>query len=677
MIFDSTLAPDLFFASLACFAAGALGALLAARSANLSCLVGHGAAILGATAALALAMVGLGGGSMRVVLPEVLPLGSAAFGIDRLSAVFVSVIAAGAMTAAWYAIGYTREYAGKHSVAMMAFAFNVFIAAMVLVVLARNVLTFLALWEIMSLASYFLLVTEHEREETVRAGWIYLVMTHAGFGALLVGFLLFADAAGSMEFAGWRIGAAEIDAGSRNLIFVLLAAGFASKAGAIPLHIWLPRAHPAAPSHVSALMSGVMIKLGIYGLARVAFDWLSAGPAWWGGAILFVGAVSALLGAMYAMIEVDLKRLLAHSSVENIGIILIGMGAAMLFHSAGLPGLAALSLVAALYHTLNHAAFKGLLFMAAGAVAQSARTRNLEELGGLIRRMPQTAALFLVGSLAIAALPPLNGFISEWLIFQSLLLSFQIPAQTVNLLFTLGVTALALTSGLAAACFVRAFGITFLALPRAESAASAVEVQGSMRAAMALLALVCVALGVAPFAVLTPLDATAFELIRARADMKFDWSAVAANGGFGWVAPFGVACGLLGLLLLLALGLRLLRANVACRFYETWGCGRALQTARFEYTATAFANPFKRVFELLYRSINRLEVQFHPDSRYFVRDLVYRHEHGWIFEDFLYRPLLGFIQAVARRARVLQSGSVHGYLVYILIALVALLLLAV
>ena len=665
---------DLFLLTLACFGVGALGALSAAGSPALARIVGHVSALLGAISALTFGVAGLVGGTMELNIPDLLPVGGAAFGVDRLSAFFVLVIAVGAIPAALYAIGYTREYAGKHSLAGMGFAFNVFIAAMILVPLARNVLTFLVLWELMSLASYFLVITEHEREDTLRAGWVYFVMTHAGFAALLVGFLLLGQATGTMSFPESGAAAANLDPTLRNLIFVLFALGFGSKAGVIPLHVWLPLAHPAAPSHVSALMSGVMIKLGVYGLVRVAFDWLGAGPLWWGGTMLIVGAVSAVLGVLYALVEHDLKRLLAYHSVENIGIILLGLGAGMLFQAHGLEALAALALIAALYHTLNHAAFKSLLFMGAGAVVHATHTRNMEELGGLIKRMPQTAALFLVGSIAIAALPPFNGFVSEWLTFQSLLLSFQISAHTINLIFALGVAALALTSGLAAACFVKAFGITFLALPRSEPAARAREVELTMRAAMALLAFACVALGVAPFVILAPLDATVFDLIRAHADMHFDWNAVVANGGFGWVAPLWIALGLVALLLAIPLALRLIGANNRRRYYETWGCGRALQTARFEYTATAFANPFKRVFAVLYRPVKDLDIEFHPESRYFVRTIDYDNPGHLIFEDKLYRPLLRMIEAAARRARGLQSGNVHGYLVYILIALITLLI---
>jgi len=677
MVIESTVMLDLFLVTLACFSAGAVGALATARWTNLSRLVGHGGALAGAIAAFAFGVAGLAGGDMQLKVPDLLPLGGAAFGVDRVSAFFVVVIALGAIPSALYAIGYTREYAGKYSLAGMAFAFNVFVAAMILVPLVRNVLTFLVLWELMSLASYFLVITEHKREETLRAGWVYFVMTHAGFAALLMGFLLLARATGTMSFTEWGTAAAQLTPASRNLIFILFALGFGSKAGVVPLHVWLPRAHPAAPSHVSALMSGVMIKLGVYGMVRVAFDWLGAGPPWWGAMMLTVGAFSGVLGVLYALVDADLKRLLAYSSVENIGIIMLGLGAAMLFQSSNLPGLAALALVAGLYHTLNHAAFKSLLFMGAGAVLHATHTRNMEELGGLIKRMPQTAIFFLVGSLAIAALPPFNGFLSEWLTFQSLLLSFQISAHTVNLIFALGVAALALTSGLAAACFVKAFGITFLALPRSETAALAREVAWTMRAAMALLALACVVLGVAPSLVLAPLEATVFDLMGGHADMQFDFTAVVAKDGFGWVAPLWIALGFVAFLVAIPLALRLIGVNHRRRYYETWGCGRALQTARFEYTAMAFANPFKRVFALLYRPVKELDIEFHPESRYFVRTIGYYNEGRLIFEDALYKPLLRLIQALAREARVLQSGNVHGYLVYILVALVALLILTV
>ncbi|MEW6209941.1 MAG: hydrogenase 4 subunit B [Acidobacteriota bacterium] len=676
MTINESLMLKLFAGMLASFLTGTVLALLTARRPRVSRILGHSFALLGAIIALALGLAGLAGGTLSVEVAEILPIGGVALGVDRLSAFFILVIAAAAIPSALYAIGYTRHYEGWHSLAAMGAGLNLFLASMAMVVMARNALTFLALWEAMSLASYFLVMTENDDRETERAGWLYFVMTHAGFACLLVGFLLMSHVTGSMNFADWQSASSTIGATTRNLIFVLMGVGFGSKAGVIPLHVWLPQAHPAAPSHVSALMSGVMIKLGVYGLVRVGFDWLGAGPAWWGGALLLLAAVSAVLGVLYAMVDADIKRLLAYSSVENIGIILLGVGAAMLFQTYHLPALAALSLVAALYHTLNHAVFKSLLFMGAGAILHSTHTRNMEEMGGLIKRMPQTAAFFLVGSVAIAALPPFNGFISEWLTFQSLLLSFQIPARMTNLVFALSVAALALTSGLAAACFIKAFGISFLALPRSESAERAREVGSSMRAAMALLAALCLALGVVPFAILRFLSRTTSDLTGAAADMHFDWSNVIANDRFATVSPLWIAVAIAALLVSIPLALRIFRANTRRRYYETWGCGRAVQTARFEYTATAFANPFKRVFSLLYRPVKELDIDFHPESRFFVRTISYRNEVRSIFDDAIYGPLTKAMRSLAARARMMQSGNVHVYLLYILVALVALLMLA-
>ncbi|HWP45384.1 MAG TPA: proton-conducting transporter membrane subunit, partial [Blastocatellia bacterium] len=314
-------------------------------------------------------------------------------------------------------------------------------------------------------------------------------------------------------------------------------------------------------------------------------------------------------------------------------------------------------------------------FMGAGAVLHATHTRNIEEMGGLMKRMPQTALFFLVGAVAIAALPPLNGFISEWLTFQSLLLSHQISASGTNLIIALSVAALALTSGLAAACFIKAFGITFLALPRSERAERAREVGFTMRAAMALLSVLCVALGVLPFAILSPLSGAASEIVGAQADVRFDWSSIAAGDSFSSVSPMWIAVALAAFLVAIPAGLRLMGANTRRRYYETWGCGRALQTARFEYTATAFANPFKRVFGLLYRPVKELDIQFHPESRFFVRTISYRNEARSIFDEAIYAPMGRLVRAAAERARVLQSGNVHIYLMYILVALVALLIL--
>src|SRR5881409_559698 len=386
---------------------------------------------------------------------------------------------------------------------------------MTLVVLADDGFFFLLVWELMSLSSYFLVVTEHDKAEVRHAGFFYLIMTHVGTAFIFLTFLVFFREAGSFSFEAFRHSAYPLPEDIRTLAFLTALIGFGAKAGIVPLHVWLPYAHPAAPSHVSSLLSGVMIKTAIYGIVRVYFDFLGGEfPWWWGLVVLTVGAVSALLGVMYALMEHDLKSLLAYHSVENIGIILLGIGAGMIFQSYGLASLAALGLLAGLYHTINHAVFKGLLFMGAGALLSATHTRNMEEYGGLIRKMPWTAFFFLIGAVSISALPPSNGFVSEWLVFQSLFLSFQLPDLFLKLMLPIAAAMLALTGVLALACFVKAFGISFLALPRSAHARHAEEVPVSMRLGMALLAVACIALGVAPMVVVPLLDRVVAPLAR-------------------------------------------------------------------------------------------------------------------------------------------------------------------
>jgi len=413
----------LFLAMFMAYGLGALAALVSGRKSLGRGLVALGA-IAGASAGLALgATVIATGVPFTLFVPELLPLGGGlALRLDSLGAFFLVVIGVGAIPAALYGAGYTAVYEdGRASLRLLGMMFNLFLLTMSLVTLADNVLTFLLMWEGMSLTSYFLVMTEAGEERTRNAGLWYIGMTHAGLVMLLAAFLLLTGGTGSGAFADLRSIAPSLTPAVRDIVFLLAFLGFGSKAGIVPLHVWLPRAHPAAPSHVSALMSGVMIKMGVYGLLRLTLDLLGGGPAWWGGLVLAVGVVSALLGVLYALMEHDLKRLLAFHSVENIGIILIGIGAGLMFHRYGLMPLAALGFIGGLYHVLNHAAFKGLLFLGAGSVLHATRARNMEEMGGLIKRMPWTALFFLIGAAAISALPPLNGFASEWLVFQSLL----------------------------------------------------------------------------------------------------------------------------------------------------------------------------------------------------------------------------------------------------------------
>jgi hydrogenase-4 component B len=622
-------------------------------------------------AATALGLAGMLGLRWTLGVPWLVPLGGLELVLDPLGGFFVALVGVATVPASVYALGATP---GERRGVL---AYLVFVLAMCAVPLAANMMTFAIAWELMSLASYFLVLHDRRERGSVRAAWVYAVMTHAGFACLLAGMLLLGAWTGSVRFADWHAAAPGLAPWARDLVFVLLAAGFLGKAGVVPLHVWLPLAHPAAPSHVSALMSGVMIKLGVYGLLRAGFDWLGAGPAWWGVLVLLLGALSAVIGVLYALVDHDLKRLLAFHSIENVGIILIGAGAGMLYHRAGLEPLALLGVAAALYHTLNHAAFKALLFLGAGAVVHGTGTRNMEEMGGLIKRMPWTAACFLAGSAAIAALPPFNGFVSEWLTFLALLQNTRIAQPALNLVFALGIAGLALTGGLAMACFVKAFGITFLALPRSEAAARAHEAPIAMRAAMVALALGCLLLGLGPTLVVPALLAVAAPLLGARAPVAIgDWLTLNVSGDFASLSTLAIAAALALALAAPLVLLRLAGASRRRRLSETWGCGRILQTARMEYTATAFSNPFKRVFDFFYRPEKRLDIEFHPESRFFVERIEYENPTRSIFEDWLYRPAHDALSAAARRARAIQSGSANLYLAYILLALLVLLVLA-
>ncbi len=667
----------LFLAMVLGHAVGAGGALVARSGPSVRGFTTAGA-VGGSIAGLALALdVLFRGVPFQLEIPWLLAMaGGVSLRLDRLGAFFLLVVEVVAVPAALFGGAYSRLYEGVHSLRLLGAMLNIFLLALSLVTFADNVVTFLFLWEAMSVASYFLVLTESDRREARQAGLWYLAMAHGGLVLLMAAFLLLAASAPSTGFADLRAAAAALPVGTRNAVFVLALLGFGSKAGLVPLHVWLPLAHPAAPSHVSALMSGVMIKMGIYGLLRIALDLLGGGPPWWGVVILTVGAVSALLGVLYALMEHDLKRLPAYHSVENIGIICLGVGAGLMFHSYGLMPLALLGLVAGLYHTLNHACFKGLLFLGAGAVLHATHARNTEELGGLIKRMPRTALCFLVGAAAISGLPPLNGFVSEWLVFQALLGGPQLPRPELGLIMAFAVGMLALTSGLAAACFVKAFGITFLAMPRSDRASRAAEVPPPMQIAMGVLALACAALGVGGTLVAPSLSAVVAGLRGLPGDFPIGTPLVtlAVPGTVGVIAPAVVAAVLVLVPVAILAVFRFGPVDRRLRVGDTWGCGRVGQTARMEYTATAFAEPLRRVFAELYRPTEDVSIDFHPESKYFVQSIAYRSEvHPW-FERRLYAPVVSFLRVMAFRVRWLQAGSLHLYLLYMILALVVLLL---
>ena len=660
-----------FLFMIAGYVAGAIVALIAPSD-----RIARGATAIGAAsgsvAGLVTALAVLATGDrFELVRPDMIAVaGGIAIQLDSLGALFLALVCSVGLFAAIYGFTYTADYDGRRSLRFFGLMFNAFLLAMSLVPCAANVFTFLFAWELMAVASYFLVMTEHESSDARAAGLWYAAMTHFGFVLLLPMFLIMAPAAGATAFVDLRAGASALPPAARSTVFALALAAFGSKAGVVPLHVWLPRAHPAAPSHVSALMSGVMIKLGVYGLLRVTSDFLGTGPAWWGGLVLAVGSLSALGGVLYALTENDLKRLLAYSSVENVGVIFLGIGAALVLQSYGLPALAMVGFGAALLHTVNHACFKTLLFLAAGNVLHGAHTRNMEQMGGLIKGMPVTAMAFLIGSAAAAALPPLNGFASEWMVFQALLSGAQIPKPEVAIGSPLAVGVLALTSGLAAATFVKAFGISFLAMPRSDAAAAAREPHWSAWTALGAFAAATVVLGLfAPSAI-----AAMYRIVESVTATPRD---VTGGGGIWLLSANGVAAVSPLLIAVLVASVAFVAfASIRARGFDvrvadTWGCGRIRQTARMEYTSSAFAEPLRRIFSELYRPTEDFSVSVHPEARLIIRSITYTTRIVPWIEKALYEPVTRGARAIAASVRRLQAGSVHLYLLYIAAALMA------
>ena len=596
------------------------------------------------------------------------------FTVDRLSAWFLLVLAVLGIPIAVYSLGHLGEGALARRSPFVAIGLSALLGAIELVFVADGVVGFLFAWELMTLASAALVATEHENRASRRAAFLYLVMSHVGTGCLFAGFLLVSAAAGSLDFTHALSGTHLTDA-RRHVAFALFFAGFGVKAGVIPLHVWLPEAHPAAPSSISALMSAVLIKTGVYGLFRVCAFGLGPPAPSWGVLVLLCGGASAILGVLYALVQHDLKRLLAYHSIENVGIILLGLGAGMMALSSGRAELAAVGIAASLFHVLNHAVFKGLLFLGAGGVVAATGTRRIEAMGGLVKRMPWTALFFLVGAAAISGLPLLNGFASEWMLFQALLFGFHVSSEPlVRSLFPVAGALLALTTALAAACFVKAFGATFLALPRAEGAANARESSWLMLGPQAALAALCFVLGLAPGWVLRVLQGVTASLpgVRPAPGMSRSLFAIAPGPGqFDHVAPVLVA-----LAVLFGVGLAssaFLVARHRVRRVPTWGCGGTL-SAQTEYTATAFSKPLMMIFGAIYRPTREVS-RVGDASLYFPSEVRYRAEIEPTFERFVYGPLLRGVMGAAHRMRVIQAGSLHAYLAYVIALVVGLVML--
>ena len=591
-------------------------------------------------------------------------LGGFSWSLTPFSALFTALISGLGLVASIYALGYAEEYDSQAG--SLGFFYNLFLLGMSLVPAARNVFTFLFCWEVMTLASFFLVILDHEKAEARKAGYLYFVMSQAGTACIFAAFFLLYKSTGSWDFAAFPAAAPGLSPLVKTAVFLFSLIGFGTKAGIVPLHIWLPHAHPAAPSHVSSLMSGAMIKTGIYGLLLVVCSFLGGGPWWWGALVLALGALSSVLGVLYALMENDSKRLLAFSSVENIGIILLGVGAAMIFQSLGQGSLAVLALTAGLFHAINHAVFKGLLFFGAGSVIKSTHTRNMEEMGGLIKRMPVTALCCLIGAMSISALPPLNGFASEWLTYQALLSGFGLSAAGPRVLCLLASAALALTGGLAAACFVKAFGISFLALPRSRHAEDAREASFFEQLGMAILAAACLILGLGSAAVVRILHPIAQALLASVVPIEAPASLV----------PGALLAVMTAAALAAWVAVRLIGGKPRVRTAPTWGCGLPGLSARMEYTATAFSKPFRMLFAFLYQPTREVR-QDCTLSPYFPRNIRYSSEITFLIRDRLYQPVIRALLGISYFVRRLQAGSVNLYLAYLSATLTALLLLSV
>ena len=653
----------LLLAVLAVVLTGASGLLALAlqRAPRLGQRLATLAFLAGAVLGLVAAAGGLSGPPQAARLAWSVPVGSLALRLDALSSLFLLPVMAVPALGSVYGLGYWPQAALAGKSVRLQLGYGLITASMALVLLADDGVLFLLAWEVMALSAFLLVVTEQEKEEPRRAGFVYLAASHAGAFALFGAFAWLASLAGTFQFSAWR-GLSVAGAGGAAL-WTLLVAGFSAKAGLMPFHFWLPEAHAAAPSHVSALMSGVLIKTGLYGLLRLS-GLLAPAPPALGAAVLGLGIASAVLGVAFALAQHDVKRLLAYHSVENVGIIAMGVGLGLLGRSRGDPAMTFLGFAGAALHVVNHATFKSLLFLGAGAVHHACGTRDLERLGGLSRRMPRTAVLFLVGAAAISGLPPLNGFVSEWLVFLGSLSS--LSARGEPLAFAvLAVPALGLVGGLAAACFVKVHGAVFLGSPRSAEAEQAHEAPAAMLWPMALLAAACVAIGLAPAAMLPPLARAAAE-----------WSGLPARALEATVADTAASAtrvSAVALALLLAVGVLWLLRRARLRRpqpqAETWGCGFTAPTARMQYTGSSFAEMLVQRFLWAFRP----HVSLEPPRGIFPQRAAFASEVPDTVLDRWLLPALRAAESLSVRFRARVPAAVHFQALLVLAALVALL----
>jgi formate hydrogenlyase subunit 3/multisubunit Na+/H+ antiporter MnhD subunit len=635
-------------------------------------IIARGFYSLGAIGGLVLAAVGLAAVAMpwnAMTLPLGLPDLPFHVRLDALSAYFLLLLGAISAGISCYSAGYFAA-SKEGSPGLVCLQYHCFLASMAAVIIADDAYLFMVAWETMALSSYFLVTTDHKVPEIRSAGFIYLLIAHVGAIAILLSFGVMRGAGGDYTFDYMR--SATLPEFWASAAFLLALFGFGAKAGLLPLHVWLPEAHPAAPSPVSALMSGVMLKTAIYGLLRISLDLLPHQLWWWGVVALAIGLATALFGVMFAAVQTDMKRLLAYSSIENIGIIVAGLGLAIVFHAYDTPRLAALALVATLYHCLNHAAFKSLLFLSTGSVMHATHERSLGRLGGLLRNMPWVGGLALIGTLAIAGVPPLNGFVSEWLLLQAFLFSPGLPNPYLNMLVPVSSAAVVLAAALSGYVMVKFYGVVFLGRPREARLAGAHDAGAWERVGLAWLAAGCVALGIFPLAVIHTLDAVTAPLV--------DYSIGADAGAVGWllIAPVGperasygpllFLMGVVGAVLLTFLTVRWVYHG-HLRRGDPWDCGYPEQTARMQDTAEGFGQPIKQIFEPFFRIRREMPTPF--DSRPVYRSTTEDRLWYWV-----YLPIGRLSERLSALVGRLQHGRIHLYLLYSFTTLIVLLLLA-
>jgi hydrogenase-4 component B len=621
-------------------------------------------ALVGFALAAAAAWSLVSGVTATRVLPIGLPDLPFHLRLDPLSSAFLLLLGAAGAGVSLFSAGYFRESDGM-APGLLCLQYHVFLASMALVLLADDAYAFMVGWELMALSSYFLVTTQHRIPEIRRAGFLYLIMAHVGALSILLSFGIMQG--GSWHFTFDAMRAAHLSPAWAAAAFLLAMLGFGAKAGLVPLHVWLPEAHPAAPSPVSALLSGVMLKTAVYGVLRVTFDLLHS-PAWWWGLVpLAAGLLTAVYGVVFAAVQTDMKRLLAYSSIENVGLLFTGLGLAVVFFGVGMPALAALALLATLYHSLNHAAMKSLLFLGTGSVLHATGQRNLGRLGGLIHRMPWVAALTLVGALALAGLPPLNGFVSEWLLLQSFLFADQIPRAFVNLLIPLGAAIVVLAAALAGYVMVKFYGVIFLGQPRESSLARAHDCGRLERLGLAWLAAVCVGLGLAPAQVISALAPVTRQLVG---------DTVPRQGASWWLlAPVPTRTVSYSPLVFLLAGAAVvaLTALLVRLFYHRrvrrarpWDCGFGEVTPRMQDTAEGFGQPIRNIFQSFFAIERELPAPTDAAPRYriAIADRIWRS---------LYEPVSGGVRRLADAAAVLQRGRIAAYLLYSFVTLIALL----